>query len=84
MEHEINEAKHLKCPSCKCYRLSESFLNKTKRKLKTCSKCRDFNKKYRKKKKNNPLFPSSINVKDYIKSIPISNEEIEIIFEEDQ
>ena len=31
---------HSKCPSCKCWRIPESFLNDNNRQLKTCNKCR--------------------------------------------
>lgn len=34
------EIKHYKCPSCKSWRIFESFLSGTCRRLKTCHKCR--------------------------------------------
>ena len=36
-----DEIKHEKCGRCKCWRLPSEFLNDKKRKLKTCSKCRN-------------------------------------------
>eukprot|EP00466_Bigelowiella_natans_P011399 jgi/Bigna1/41588/e_gw1.54.15.1 len=43
------EIKYEKCNRCKCHRLPEDFLNEKGRKLKTCIKCRDIQKKYRNK-----------------------------------
>jgi len=40
-----------KCTRCRCYREPQSFLNAKGRKLKTCQNCRDFDKKYREKRR---------------------------------
>lgn len=47
----INEIDHEKCNRCRCWRLPEQFLNKTSRKLKTCSICRARDLKNRNKNK---------------------------------
>ena len=38
-----------KCPKCRCYRLTDEFINSKGRVLKTCSFCREAGKKYREK-----------------------------------
>lgn len=46
------EVPHEKCKKCKSWRLTEHFLNKTGRRLKTCIKCRERSRDFRKKQKN--------------------------------
>ena len=43
----MEEVKHERCKSCKCWRLPTEFLNAKGRKLKTCEKCREDAKKRR-------------------------------------
>jgi hypothetical protein len=49
------EVKHFRCSRCKCWRVPEEFLNATRRKLKTCKRCRGDAKKYRDLKKKKKL-----------------------------
>jgi hypothetical protein len=49
------EVKHVKCPRCKCWRKPLEFLNAKGRKLKTCAKCRDYDKNVRDIKKKKKL-----------------------------
>jgi hypothetical protein len=46
-----NKKEFKKCPRCKTYRTLETFYNTKGRLLKTCSICRDTEKKYRQKNK---------------------------------
>ena len=52
---ELKEVEHLKCSKCKCWREDKMYLNKFGRKLKTCQKCRDYDKKQRDKKNENKI-----------------------------
>ncbi len=47
----MDEVKHDYCKGCKCWRLPSEFLNNKGRKLKTCSKCREYGRKHFKTRK---------------------------------
>jgi len=47
----MEEVQHEKCSRCKCWRLPEQFLNDKGRKIKSCSKCRERQKRCREKNK---------------------------------
>ena len=52
MSITTKEILHVKCHNCKCYRLPNDFLNNRNRKMKTCAKCRAFNKIHNKKNRD--------------------------------
>ena len=58
----MDEVKHQKCPKCKCWRLPETFLNDSKRLLKTCQVCRARSKLQRIRNKNKVLQLTPIKV----------------------